>query len=171
MKLLISGCYGTGNVGDEAILESLVKLARKKYTNETIITSSIAPEKTKQLHSVDEVISTLDRNPIQWVKSASEVDLILLGGGSLLGDDFIYRHSIIASIAQLLNIPVGYAAVGVTFCNNESLRVNCIENMDFITVRDSGTAEYISQYISKDRIHEVADPAFYKGDDQEETNK
>ena len=164
MKIFISGCYGTGNVGDEAILESLIKLAREKYDNGTIVVSSIDPERTRAIHSADKVVPTIERDPLKWINSIRSIDCILLGGGSLLGGDFIYRHSIIVSLANLFQIPVGYVAVGTTYCENETLRSRLIQNLDFITVRDAGTAQYVSQYLPADVIHEVADPAFYLGD-------
>lgn len=161
MNILISGCYGTDNVGDEMILQSLVEIANEKYGNTTMIASSIDPKRTEDLHSVNDAIPTIERDPVQWVKTVRSVDMILLGGGSVIGGDFIYRHSVIIAIAKLMRIPVGYAAAGTTTMTKERLRVQCLQNVDFIMVRDSGSLDYVSSHVPSNKVSKVADPAYY----------
>lgn len=163
MRIFISGCYGTPNVGDEAILESLVSIANATYCNPEIIVSSINPDRTEELHNINKAIVTIERNPIQWIRSVRSVDRILLGGGSLIGGDFIYRHSVIVSVAKLLKIPVGYAAAGITFCDNERLRGQLIQEVDFVTVRDVESAEYAAKYVPAESVKQISDPGYYKG--------
>lgn len=165
MKIYISGCYGTGNVGDEAILASLIRIARASYTSPEIIVGSTDPKHTRRLHDVDKVIPNIEKDLFKWIKNIRSVDRIFLGGGSVIGGHFIYRHSVIVSIANFLRIPVGYVAVGTSIVKNESLRIRCIQNVDFITVRDSGSAEYVSQYVPTDMVNKVPDPAYYKNED------
>ncbi len=52
LKIVISGFYGLGNTGDEAILEAIIVNLREQITNPQIMVFSLSPEKTAKEHNV-----------------------------------------------------------------------------------------------------------------------
>ena len=55
MKIVISGFYGLGNTGDEAILESIVDNLREHLDQPEITVFSLSPEQTAKEHNVKTV--------------------------------------------------------------------------------------------------------------------
>jgi len=97
-RILISGWYGFGNIGDEAILAALVSRARKEYPAANISVLSYYPVRTSAEHG----ISAFTQLPVSgyrsWVKFLITMrflttfwlffrcDLFWLGGGGFLSD-------------------------------------------------------------------------------------
>lgn len=82
-RFLIAGYYGFGNVGDEAILASLLAGLRRDHPQAEVTVLSGAPDRTKSLHGV-EAVSYLD---IPALKAAADnADIFLTGGGGLFAD-------------------------------------------------------------------------------------
>ena len=50
MNIVISGFYGLGNTGDEAILEAIIYNLRDGLENPDITVFSLSPEKTAREH-------------------------------------------------------------------------------------------------------------------------
>lgn len=82
-KVLLTGCYGTGNCGDEAILQSLVHLIRDHYGDIEIYVATIDPYQTKKLHGIKTTIPTVERDPVTWITSLQKVDRVFIGGSSV----------------------------------------------------------------------------------------
>lgn len=81
--LLIGGYYGAGNVGDEAILSTILHDLRGHDPDLNFIVLSYNPEKTRSECAV-ESISWYDINAV--LDAALRSDLIILGGGGIFHD-------------------------------------------------------------------------------------
>lgn len=79
MNVLISGYYGFGNLGDEAVLSGLVAGLRAHGHNITVLSNN--PEKTKALHGVQAVTRYKGLLP-----ALVQSDAVISGGGGLLQD-------------------------------------------------------------------------------------
>lgn len=101
-KIVISGWYGHGNIGDEAILMAMIKKFNKKWPGCHIIVLSCNPDYTRQVQNVRAV----KQIPVQYahgfkgflsrLKSIVQLyptlwaifrcDLFIMGGGGVLSD-------------------------------------------------------------------------------------
>ena len=79
MKVLISGYYGFGNLGDEAILSGLVTGLRARGHHLAVLSNN--PERTRALHGV-EAVARYKGLPSALV----QCDAVISGGGGLLQD-------------------------------------------------------------------------------------
>ena len=84
-RLLLSGYYGYGNAGDEAVLAGLVAGFRAAQPDGglEIVALSGSPAETEAAHG----IAAADRyKPGVLLREIRRADLVLSGGGSLLQD-------------------------------------------------------------------------------------
>jgi polysaccharide pyruvyl transferase CsaB len=79
MKVLLSGYYGYGNLGDEALLSGILT-GLKKYGLEVTVLSG-NPDYTKQLHNVN-AVSRYKGLPLALLQHGA----VISGGGGLLQD-------------------------------------------------------------------------------------
>ncbi len=79
MRVLISGYYGYGNLGDEALLSGIIT-GLKKYGHEVTVLSG-NPEYTKKLHNVH-AVSRYKGLPVALLHHGA----VISGGGGLLQD-------------------------------------------------------------------------------------
>lgn len=83
-KVVISGFYGFHNIGDEAILKTLIQQLKKMNPSTEIVVLSHTPKETAALYGV----KAIKRNDLLSVFLAiKQCDVLLSGGGSLLQDD------------------------------------------------------------------------------------
>lgn len=83
-RVVISGFYGFHNIGDEAILETLIQKLRHLDPNVAITVLTNSPAETQAKYGVD----TVKRHDVLKVFAAiMKSDVLLSGGGSLLQDD------------------------------------------------------------------------------------
>jgi polysaccharide pyruvyl transferase CsaB len=79
MRVLLSGYYGYGNLGDEALLSGII-MGLKKYGHDITVLSG-NPEYTKQLHNVN-AVSRYKGLPLALLQHQA----VISGGGGLLQD-------------------------------------------------------------------------------------
>ncbi|MEI6308607.1 MAG: polysaccharide pyruvyl transferase CsaB [bacterium] len=143
-RILISGYYGFGNTGDEAILSALLKLLRRSH-NAHITVISAHPQRTAQEHGVHS-ISRL--NPLSIVQTIAGADLLISGGGGLLQDvtssrSLLYYLSIIRLGCRgprqtvLLAQSIGPIRTPL----GRRLTAQTLERVNLITVRDEASAQ------------------------------
>lgn len=157
--LLIGGYYGAGNVGDEAILSTILHDLRRHDPDLNFIVLSYNPEKTRSESAV-ESISWYDINAV--LDATLRSDLIILGGGGIFHDYWgidpdkylrmgywdITTFGSLPLLAKLLSIPCGIVAVGVGPFKSEPGRAHtrlAFERCQFATVRDTESMEYLLQ--------------------------
>lgn len=55
MQLVLSGYYGFHNIGDEAILQSIIKSLKKEIPNIQLVVMSNDPDYTREMYDVEAV--------------------------------------------------------------------------------------------------------------------
>lgn len=161
--IVISGYYGYGNAGDEAMLAAMIEVLTELASDIKITVISGNPNETRKRHGVASVYR-LNYPEIARVLSSSQ--LLISGGGSLLQDvtseRSLYYYLSIMMLAKKLGIPVMLYAQGIGPVRGRLARsaMRYIGNMvDLITVRDEGSkAELKRLKVTKPQIHVTADP-------------
>jgi len=158
--ILIGGYYGAGNIGDEAILASIVNELRAQRPNNlelSFIVISWDPKKTSKEHDVDS-IHWKDMSAI--VDASMRADLIIVGGGGIFQDYWgidpttylrkssrdITAFGSLPILAKLLNTPCMIYSVGVGPFQSELAKYHtrlAFEKCQIATVRDEESLRYL----------------------------
>ncbi|OPZ76789.1 MAG: colanic acid biosynthesis protein [Actinobacteria bacterium ADurb.Bin444] len=114
MKYLISGYYGEGNAGDEAILAGILQEIGRRDEGAEFRVLSFDPDDTRRRHAVEALPTTL-RDPRTLGMAVAWADLVISGGGSMLHEaDFaLYGRHFLFRAGKLRPIPYFLAIVGV----------------------------------------------------------
>lgn len=162
-KIIISGYYGFGNTGDEAILSAMVSALKNSIPGAEIVVLSQDIPHTSSHYNVRAVVR---RNPLVLARELMDAKLFISGGGGLIQDvtgvSTIQYYLGLVLIAKLMRKKVMYYAQGIGPINTEEGRryTRFISNMvDLITVRDDESKEELKKIgISKTPIIVTADP-------------
>lgn len=164
--MLISGYYGSGNAGDEAVLSG-IKTSFEKTAGETIQLTVLSqnPTLTTSQHNLSAVYR-MDRKRIR--EELSNTNLLLSGGGSLLQDTSSLRSLLyylwVCHTAMSMNVPVMFYAQGIGPLKRKISRAlvrNIANRAAFLTVRDASSAELLRQIgVHNPNLEVTADPAF-----------
>ncbi|MGL6174203.1 MAG: polysaccharide pyruvyl transferase CsaB [Cellulosilyticaceae bacterium] len=160
--IVISGYYGFDNIGDEAVLQSIIGALRQEMENVKIIVLSNTPQKTKALYGVEVVNRWKIKEVINAIKQS---DLLISGGGSLLQDvtsnKTIPYYLGIIKIAQFLKKPVVLYSQGVGPVNNslnrKLIKMIC-SKVNHIFVREIGSKKLLEEIQVKAPITVAIDP-------------
>lgn len=154
-RIVISGFYGAGNAGDEAILASLLAgLRARGYRDITVF--SIRPEDTARRHGVASVYRGWRCHLWAKVRALARAHVFISGGGGLLQDTtptFLFRgpvpyYLLIATLARLLGCWVLFLGQGVGPLRGSWARflTRLLGNhADAITVRDAGSLDLLAE--------------------------
>ena len=83
MRALLSGYYGFGNLGDEALLEVIVERTRRRFPSTQLEVLSATPQTTAARYG----IAAVQRWDWREIRSAiGRADVVISGGGGLLQD-------------------------------------------------------------------------------------
>lgn len=114
LRLVISGYYGRGNIGDEAILAGLVAAFRSREPDVRLTVISARPADTRAHHGVEAVSH---RDLLGIGRAIRAADALLSGGGSLLHDQTSQRpvpyYGGTILLARLLGRPAYVHAQGL----------------------------------------------------------
>lgn len=155
VRIVISGFYGAGNAGDEAILASLLAgLRARGYRDITVF--SIRPDWTSRQHGVASVYRGWRRQLWTKVRTLARTHVFISGGGGLLQDatpTFLFRgpvpyYLLIATLARLLGCWVLFLGQGVGPLRGRWVRflTRLLANhADAITVRDAGSLGLLAE--------------------------
>jgi len=168
--LVLSGYYGFGNAGDEAILCSIIDLlreaAREAGEELRFTVLSADPAATSDRLNVQAVGRTDLRRIIGAMRRA---DAFLSGGGGLLQDVTGYRLSVVyylglVLLARLLGLPAILYAQGIgplTRPFNRLLVRLLVNRATFVSVRDEGSLRELQQLgVTRPPVTVTADPVF-----------
>lgn len=165
IRIAISGYYGCGNTGDEAVLAGILESFRLKAPEANFTVFSANPDSTARLHNV----VAAPRMSASAVKRVlRESDLLISGGGSLLQDvtslrSLVYYLWVVRS-ALSMRRPVMFYAQGIGPLRSRAGRLltqNVANRVHAITVRDEGSAALLAQIgVTRPTIEVTADPAF-----------
>src|SRR6185503_7602285 len=152
--------YGGMNLGDEAILEAILKELRASCDADVVVFSR-HPKDTEVRHKVRSV-PLRDLHKEEAVQELKKLDLFILGGGGILFDGMADAFLRDVNWAKELDIPVMIYAISVGPLKEpetKKLVMETLNRVDRITVRE-GEAKRILNDIGVTRDIEVtADPA------------
>ncbi len=165
-RLTLSGYYGFGNAGDEAVLAGLVRAfrGRRSAGDLEIAALSIAPDETRRTHGIEAAHRYRAKTVI---RALSRTDVLLSGGGSLL-QDVTSPHSIfyylgVVRLAQMMGKKTMFIAQGVgplTLPRSRRLTASVANRLEAVTVRDPGSAALLREIgVKRPPVEVTADPA------------
>lgn len=139
-RIVISGYYGFGNAGDEAMLAAILEALFEAIPDAEVTVISGSPKQTAQKHGV-KAVGRLDIGKI--VRAISRCDLLISGGGSLLqdvtSDRSLYYYLTVIRMALFWHKPVMLYAQGIGPLRKETARRmvgKVLNRVNLITVRD-----------------------------------
>ncbi|TNJ64738.1 polysaccharide pyruvyl transferase CsaB [Paenibacillus hemerocallicola] len=166
-RIALSGYYGFGNSGDEAVLQSILFALRAEGERQGIriepVVLSIRPEETSRVYGV----SAVHRMRLSDVKKAlHECDGLISGGGSLLQDatglKTIPYYLAILKLAQFYRKPTFIYAQGIGPVSRKLFYPfirNVFNKCEYISVRDEESESLLGKMgIVKGRVEVVPDP-------------
>ena len=163
MKIVISGYYGSGNAGDEAMLDAILQLLRELNPHIEVTVISVNPGDTRTRHKVNSIPHL---NIFAVTREIFNADLLISGGGSLLQNvtswRSLYYYLGVITLALLLRRRVMLFAQGIgpifgSFARG--LTTFVLNRVDLITVRDHGSLIELSRLkVTKPKIECTADP-------------
>lgn len=165
-NILISGAYGTKNLGDTKILEGLIHICREHYLEPNVIAASVDPEYTETNNSVDRSIPNIERDLATWLKNIRNIDIIILGGGTIINHpEFAIRHGLVVLISQLANIDV-YVTAGVDDNDGYGRTISSayLNFVDAVTVRDPRSKRILHSMGIEEPVDVVPDPGLVSVD-------
>ncbi|KUO52046.1 MAG: hypothetical protein APF76_02590 [Desulfitibacter sp. BRH_c19] len=172
-RIAISGYYGFQNIGDEAILFSMLQAFDTIGDIKTLVFSN-SPEHTQKQYQV----AAIDRwKLVTLFKELGKTDQLVSGGGSLLQDvtgpkSLIYYLGVVF-LAKLLRKKVMFYAQGIGPINTslgKKLMGWLANKADLITVRDEASKKLLEQLgVNKPEIRVTVDAVL--GIDRKQVNK
>jgi polysaccharide pyruvyl transferase CsaB len=159
-RVAISGSYGGMNLGDEAILEAILKELRASLDVDVVIFSRNAND-TERRHKV-RAVPIRDMEKDEVLEELRKLDLFVLGGGGILHDESIEGFLRDVNWAKGLDIPVMIYAVSVgplKIPQSKQLVVDALNKVDRITVREREAKIILSDLGVTQEIEVTSDPA------------
>jgi polysaccharide pyruvyl transferase CsaB len=161
-RIGLLGSYGGLNVGDEAILTSIVASLRGRYPFAELVVFSRDAGHTRLHHPVDRVIDARSGRRDAVNEELGQLDLLLFGGGGLLydGEARIYLRDVRA--AQDRGVPTVAYALGagpLTLPEDRACVREVVSAMDRVTVRDEESLGVLEDVGVTAPVDVVADPA------------
>lgn len=160
-KIVIHGCTGLKNSGDEAILQTIIQQYGAEY-DLTVISRDVAY--TSRMHSGVRVIPD-ETNACR--EAIRQCDLFLLGGGGLLQDETtifnvsVWLKYLKYAIKQGKKVCIYANSIGPVKWNyNRYLVKKYLKRADLITLRDRESAQLLKELGIERQVHVTADPVF-----------
>jgi polysaccharide pyruvyl transferase CsaB len=162
-KFVLTGYYGFGNIGDEAVLYNIISQIKGQMPNADITVLSNDPQQTAAAYGV----AAADRWKLgQTFSALRKADMLVLGGGSLLQDVTGKRslsfYLMQIFLARFLRRKVFLYAQGIGPINepqNKKRLVKALRKTALITVRDEDSATFLRDLgLPQEKIIVTADP-------------
>lgn len=169
-RIVISGFYGAGNLGDEAILEAMLTDIKARLPAADITVLSITPSQTAQRYGVKSLYRGWRRHNQEKLRAIRRADVLVSGGGGLLQDTYatgiisgpLPYYLMIVLLAKLQGTPVMFYSQGIgpiTSTYGKMLTRRVVNRVDYITVRDEESALLLRQLgVRKPPVEVTADP-------------
>jgi len=159
--------YGAGNIGDDAVLEGIIKIINQleynfRYTIGTYngVNLKITEKNIKYINCYDD---------IKVIETISNSDFIICGGGTLIGDELslgfplLFNAELIAT-TNFLNKKVFIFSIGANKIKTK-IAENIVKKIyglaDILILRDEESYKVCEKIFQKsDFLFESADPAF-----------
>jgi polysaccharide pyruvyl transferase WcaK-like protein len=152
MKVLISGYYGFGNLGDEAVLAAIGKGLRERSPG---IEVSVLSGRRRY-------------NPFVLIGELAACDALISGGGTLFQDATssrsLWYYAAVVWLAKLLGKPVMVLGQGLGPLRrkfNRALAGFVLKRVDLITLRDEDSQKELRRLgVTGGNVFVTADPVF-----------
>jgi polysaccharide pyruvyl transferase CsaB len=162
-RVLLSGYYGFGNLGDEALLEVIAEQMRRRFPSARLEVLSATPAATAAAHRV----SATQRWDWREVRAAiGRADVVLSGGGGLLQSatslrSLLYYAGIVREAGRKRRKTMIFAqSIGpLDFLGRLIVRQFC-GGVDRATVRDARSRRLLESLLPRTPIAQTADPVF-----------
>lgn len=162
-RVLLSGYYGFGNLGDEALLEVIVEQLRRRFPASQLDVLSATPQTTAAAYGVE----ATPRWDWRAVRGAiAKADVLLSGGGGLLQSAtslrslFYYAAILREAIRARRKTMVFAQSVGpLDFWGRLIVRQTC-KGLDRATVRDERSRRLLQGLLPRTPVERTADPVF-----------
>jgi len=163
MKVVISGYYGFGNVGDEAVLAAIIAGLRRRAPDIGITVLSATPQLTAEL---DGVRAVPRYNLFSLWREIGQADVLISGGGTLFQDvtgrrSFFYYLGLIVLAKmrgkKIMVFAQGFGPLRKKF--NRWLAGLVLDRVELITVRDEDSLHQLKALgIKTPPVHLTGDP-------------
>lgn len=164
MRFLLSGYYGFGNLGDEALLAVIVSQLKARYPYGEIDVLSAQPEQTAHELRVD-ATPRWDAKAVR--RAIDRADILLSGGGGLLQNatslrSLVYYAGIIRASARANRKAMIFAqSIGPLDFWGRALVKECCKGVNAATVRDKRSVQMLAPLLpASARLEQTADPVF-----------
>jgi polysaccharide pyruvyl transferase CsaB len=157
----ITGSYGGLNLGDEAILQSMIAQMRKDLQVEITVFSRDA-EDTKRRHQVERVVPVRKLSRGEVVTEVQNLDLLILGGGGILYDADARTYLREVTLAHEKRVPVMAYAIGAGPLNDPGAQAavrEALKDAVAVTVREKSAHRALEEAGLHRDITVTADPA------------
>lgn len=161
VRVGISGSYGGMNLGDEAILQSMIAQLRAARPVElTVFTADVGD--TLRRHRVENAVAVRELTRDEARQAVAQLDLLILGGGGILYDAGAEAYLREVALAREVGIPVMIYAISAGPLEDQRIRKQVRETLDdvaLITVRDRQGKQVLESLGVERDIIVTADPA------------
>jgi polysaccharide pyruvyl transferase CsaB len=162
MRVLLSGYYGFGNLGDEALLEVIVTQLRARFAGLEIDVLSNDPPGTARFG-----VDATPRWEWRAIRAAiARADVVVSGGGGLLQNatslrSLLYYAAILREAIRAKKKTMIFAqSIGpLDLWGRFAVRRFC-KGLDRATVRDERSLELLSDLVPGTPVERTADPVF-----------
>jgi polysaccharide pyruvyl transferase CsaB len=160
-RIGITGSYGGLNLGDEAILQSIITQLRRDLPVEITVFSRDA-EDTRRRHAVERAVPVRKLSRAEAALEVERLDMLVFGGGGILYDAEARLYLREVQIAREKDIPVMVWAVGAGPLNDPAVQAvvrDTLEHVQAITVRERAAQQVLEAAGVHRDITVTADPA------------
>jgi polysaccharide pyruvyl transferase CsaB len=159
----ITGSYGGLNLGDEAILQSIIAQLRKDLPKLEITVFSRDAEDTKRRHQVERAVQVRKLSRAEIMPEVERLDLLILGGGGILYDADARTYLREVQLAREKRVPVFVYAIGAGPLTHAAAQAAVRENLadvTMVTVREKSAHRVLEEAgLHRDDVVVTADPA------------
>jgi polysaccharide pyruvyl transferase CsaB len=162
-RVLLSGYYGFGNLGDEAILEVFVAQMRRRFPALRLEVLSATPRTTAAAYGI-EATPRWDWRAV--CAAIARADVVLSGGGGLLQNgtslrSLLYYATIIREAARARRKTMIFAqSIGPLDLWGRLVVRYCCKGLDRATVRDEHSRRTLQELVPRTPVERTADPVF-----------
>lgn len=167
VRLALSGYYGFGNSGDEAVLQSILQALDQQGRDQGVriepVVLSARPDWTSSAYGVR---AAHRMRPQELFRTLSSCDGLISGGGSLLQDATSSRtipyYLAVLKLAQWLGKPTFVYAQGIGPVERplfHRMIASVLRRCSYVSVRDAESAALLERMgLDRTRIEVVPDP-------------
>jgi polysaccharide pyruvyl transferase CsaB len=159
----ITGSYGGLNLGDEAILQSIVTQLRKDVPDVELTVFSRDAEDTKRRHGIERSIPVRQLSRAEVTPEVERLDVLILGGGGILYDADARTYLREVQIAHEKRVPVFVYAIGagpLTHAAAQAAVRESLKDAAMVTVREKSAHRTLEEAgLHREDVWVTADPA------------